>query len=230
MLPESLHAYAISQRGHGNSDRPKGGYTPHDLASDIADFMRSLKISSAIIVGHSMGGTIAQRFALDYPEMTKAVVLVGSFASFQNKASITELRGIVSMLQDPIDSGFVAEFQKSTIFQSVDDNSFKNYVTESMKVPADVWKAIATELLTVDLSIHLPGIQIPTLIIWGDKDLLAPRSDQQLMNKSINSSRLLVYDGIGHAVHWEDPRRFTNDLLDFINNLKPGNKTLTELK
>ncbi|MGZ5191178.1 MAG: alpha/beta fold hydrolase [Flavisolibacter sp.] len=223
LLPDSIHAFSISQRGHGNSDRPAEGYKPEDFASDIADFMRSLKIKSAIIVGHSMGATVAQRFAFDFPEMTKALVLVASFASFQDKAGISELQGIISMLQDPIDSGFVSEFQKSTIFKPVNDNAFKTYVRESMKVPARVWKAIAAETLTVNLSKQLTAIQIPTLIIWGDKDIFCPKSDQELMGRSIRNSRLLIYAEIGHAIHWEDPQRFTKDLLEFINAIKAGN-------
>ncbi|HET9276526.1 MAG TPA: alpha/beta hydrolase, partial [Flavitalea sp.] len=114
LLPESIHAYAISQRGHGSSDRPMGGYSPDDFAVDVADFMRELHINSAIIVGHSMGATIAQRFALDYPYMVKALVLVGSFASFTTNPGVTELRSFIARIEDPVDSGFVYEFQKST--------------------------------------------------------------------------------------------------------------------
>ena len=66
-LPSSIHAFYLSQRGHGNSSKPLTGYHPKDFAKDISAFMKVWNIKSAIIVGHSMGGTVAQRFARDFP-------------------------------------------------------------------------------------------------------------------------------------------------------------------
>ena len=217
LLPGSIHAYVLSQRGHGNSDRPEKGYKPEDFASDIAGFMQRLKIESAIIVGHSMGATIAQRFALDYPQKTKALVLVASFASFKTNPGIAELTGIISKIEDPIDSGFVYEFQKSTLFRPVEASAVRTYVKESMKVPARVWKAVAEETISVDYSQAVKQITVPTLIVWGDKDVFCPEADQYILKNAIKRSTLLIYEGIGHAIHWEDPERFARDLTGFIN-------------
>lgn len=75
-LPLSVHAYVLSQRSQGNSDKPEAGYAPSDFAADVVAFMQKLKIESAVIVGHSMGATIAQRFVLDHPELSKGLVLL----------------------------------------------------------------------------------------------------------------------------------------------------------
>ena len=228
LLPESIHAYAISQRGHGSSDRPVVGYRPDDFALDVADFMRELQINSAVIVGHSMGATIAQRFALDYPYMVKALVLVGSFASFTTNAGIAELRSIVDRIEDPVDSGFVYEFQKSTLFKPILPQALQTYVNESKKLPARVWKAVATEALSVDYSKALENLSMPTLIMWGDKDIFCPESDQYILAKTIRKSTLLIHEGMGHAIHWEDPERFTSDLLSFITTIEENQKVVTE--
>src|SRR3712207_4230490 len=53
-LPASIHAYALTQRGHGDAERPASGYRPQDLAADVAAFMDALGLESAVIVGHSM--------------------------------------------------------------------------------------------------------------------------------------------------------------------------------
>ena len=216
LLPSSIHAYSVSQRGHGNSDRPEKGYNPEDLAMDVADFMQELKIESAIIVGHSMGGTVAQRFALDYPYMTSALVLVSSFASFKTNPGIAELQAVVNKIEDPIDSGFVYEFQKSTIYKSLNPATLQTYVNESMKVPAHVWKSVAEDALNVDYLKALNNISVPTLVMWGDKDVFCPKSDQYLLTKAIKRSTLVIYENIGHAIQWEDPERFTKDILEFI--------------
>ena len=82
-LPSNVHAYALSQRGHGDSDRPSTDYAMSDFAADVADFMKQLKIGPAIIVGHSMGGLIAQQFVLDHPQLSKALVIVSSAPQFK---------------------------------------------------------------------------------------------------------------------------------------------------
>jgi pimeloyl-ACP methyl ester carboxylesterase len=220
LLPPSVHAYAVSLRGHGGSDRPKKGYNPADLALDIADLTNELQTGPAIIVGHSMGATVAQRFALDYPYMTKALVLVASFASFKSNPGISELQGLINKMEDPIDTAFVHEFQKSTSFRPLEPGILQTYVHESLKVPAHVWKAVAQETLSVDYSKELREVYAPALIIWGDKDSFCPESDQYILNKAIKKSTLLKYDNIGHAVQWEAPERFTKDLLQFIDKVE----------
>jgi pimeloyl-ACP methyl ester carboxylesterase len=65
--PENIHAFALSQRGHGDSERPAGDYSPGHFAADVAAFIQQKELGKAIIVGHSMGGVIAQQFVIHYP-------------------------------------------------------------------------------------------------------------------------------------------------------------------
>src|SRR5688500_18250346 len=95
-----------------------------------------------------------------------------------------------------------------------------------MKLPVFVWKAITDQSLCVDDTKELKQIEKPVLIIWGDKDLFCPKSDQETMANTIPGSLLLVYEGVGHAIHWEDPKRFTSDLLDFINRTEENSLTI----
>jgi len=216
-LPLSVHAYVLSQRGHGNSDKPEAGYTPPDFAADVVAFMEKLKIGPAVIIGHSMGATIAQRFVLDHPGLSKALVLIGSLASFKDKPGLVEFSHAVDQLQDPVDSAFVYEFQKSTLAKQIPAPELNMYVMESRKLTVRIWKETMKGMMASDYQNELNKLKVPTLIIWGDKDLIAPKSDQDILLSGIKHSRLNVYEGTGHAVHWEEPVRFTNDLLNFIN-------------
>jgi non-heme chloroperoxidase len=216
-LPSSIHAYAISQRGHGNSGRPQGSYHPKDFAADVAAFMRQMNIRKAVIVGHSMGATIAQRFAIDYPALTSKFVLVGSFASFADNEGITGFSEIIDKLTDPVDTGFIKGFQQSTIVRPVSPDYFTRMCSESQKVPAHVWKSVSKEFFTVNFTKELTAINKPALVIWGDKDSLVPRKDQLALQSAIKGSKLKIYEGTGHAVHWEEPQRFAEDLLEFIS-------------
>ena len=119
-LPGSIHAIAVSQRGHGDSDRPHSGYRTADYAADVSAFLDAAGIERAVVVGHSMGATNAQRLAIDRPERVRGLVLAGSFASYRDNPMVTEFwDSAVSRLEDPIDPAFVRGFQESTLARPV---------------------------------------------------------------------------------------------------------------
>ncbi len=89
-LPDWIHAIALTQRGHGDADRHASGYRTRDFAADVAAFVDAVGLGPAIVVGHSMGGTNAQRFAIDHPERALGIVLAGSFASFSDNPAVME--------------------------------------------------------------------------------------------------------------------------------------------
>lgn len=219
-LPDSIHAFVLSQRGHGNSERPASGYSPRDFAGDLAAFMDVAGIERAIIVGLSMGTTVAQRFAIDYPERTLGLVLIGSFISWRSNQGLVEFsESVISKLTDPIDLGFVLEFQESTLAQQVPPAFLDTIVQESLKVPARVWKAVFESFIEADFSVEIDRIKAPTMIIWGDHDTFCLRNEQETLSEKLNNSRFVVYPGAGHGVHWEGPRHFATDLIDFAKTL-----------
>jgi non-heme chloroperoxidase len=220
-LPTSLHAFALSQRGHGDATRPATGYYPQDFAADLAAFMDTLKLGPAVVVGHSMGSYIAQRFALDYPDRTLGLVLMGSCTTVRgNPVAIGLWDSVVSTLTDPIDPGFVREFQQSTLAQPVPQTLLDTVVQESLKVPARVWKAALAALLDTDFSVELSKIKAPTLIVWGDQDTFFRRREQEALAAAIAGAQLMVYPGAGHGFHWEEPARFAADLVAFTAHVQ----------
>lgn len=219
-LPLSIRVFALSQRGHGDSDRPQAGYHARDFAADVAAFMDTLKLESAVIVGHSMGSYVAQRFVLDYPERALGLVLIGSFVNCRDNPGIVEFwNTAISELTDPIDPDFVREFQESTLGRPVPQAFLKMVIEESLKVPARVWRAAFEGLVKDDFSGEQGKIRIPTLILWGDHDAYFPRTDQDTLAATIADSQLVIYPGVGHALHWEEPERFAADLVGFVKRL-----------
>ena len=217
-FPASIHAYAISLRGFGDSYKPSGNYKPSDFAEDIAAFMDELKIESAIIVGHSMGSIIAQKFALDYPNKTRALVLISSFISIsQNKVAKELSAGIMAMKK--VEYSFVKDFQESTVFKKVDSVYFGRLVAESMKVPLHVWQQTINGLMGEDYSYLLEYIPHPVLIIWGDQDQVCSRTEQEELKSALSNSDLIVFQGIGHAPHWEDPQATAKHIITFVEKV-----------
>jgi non-heme chloroperoxidase len=219
-LPASIRALALTQRGHGDADRPATGYRTRDFAADVAAFADARGLARSIVVGHSMGSINALRFVIDHPDRALGLVLVGSFASFRRNPGLVEFwQSAVAPLEDPIDRDFVREFQASTLVQPVPPPFFDMVVNESLKVPARVWRDAFAGFFEDDFADELGKVAVPTLIIWGDRDNFCPRGDQDTLLAGITGSRLLVYEGAGHSLHWEEPERFAADVAAFVKGL-----------
>lgn len=98
-LPASLHGYAPTQRGHGDAGEPAHGYLPEDFATDIVEFMDSLGIRSAAIVGSSSGGLVSQLVASTYSDRVSALVLISSPASLRDKPAVAAMWEEISALE-----------------------------------------------------------------------------------------------------------------------------------
>jgi len=126
-------------------------------------------------------------------------------------------RSAVEPLRDPIDPDFAAEWQQSTLAGSVAADFFDMVVRECLKAPAAVWRDAFAALFEDDFAADMHRIVRPTLVVWGDRDTMAPAADQERIVRTIEGSRLLTYHGAGHALHWERPARFADDVASFAN-------------
>jgi non-heme chloroperoxidase len=218
-LPSSIHAFAVTQRGHGDADRPASGYRVEDSSADLAAFMDAVELEGAVIVGSSSGGYVAQRFAADHPERALGLVLVGAPRSLRDKPT-PSLLAAVAELSDPIEPAFAREFVDSfALFHPVPPAFLQTMVDESLKAPAHVWRAALQGLLDAVPPTEAAAISAPTLILWGDRDEFLPRSDQEALAAAIAGSRLVIYSDTGHLVLWEQPERVAADVVAIIGRI-----------
>jgi pimeloyl-ACP methyl ester carboxylesterase len=82
-----------------------------------------------------------------------------------------------------------------------------------------VWRAAFAGFFEDDFAAELGAIAAPTLVLWGDRDGLARRIDQDALVAGIAGARLEVYEGTGHALHWEEPERFAAELTSFVERV-----------
>lgn len=219
-LPADLHVMALSQRGHGDSDKPAGGYRPVDFATDVAAFMDTMQIERAVLVGHSMGSINAMRFAIDHPSRVAGLLLAGTMPWFGRPPEMLEFhRQQIVPLVDPVPDAFARDFQLSTLARPIASVMLDGFVAESLKVPAHVWRAAFAGFIDDDFSSRLREIAAPTMIVWGRHDAFCTAADQQAMLGLVRNARLVEYADAGHAVHWEDPKRFADDLTRFVNSI-----------
>jgi pimeloyl-ACP methyl ester carboxylesterase/tetratricopeptide (TPR) repeat protein len=207
--------YALDQRGHGDSDRPATGYAMRDFAADVVAFMDARAIPRAAIVGHSMGSIVAREVARIAPTRVSRLVLVGGSAGVRNPV-VLALRKDVDALVDPVPTAFAREFQVSTTHRPVPPAFMDRAVSESLKLPAAVWRQVIAGI--VDAPAAQPiGARVPTLLLWGDRDAVFPRHEQDVLLRAFRPATLTVYAGTGHALHWEEPDRFARDVLAFLD-------------
>lgn len=214
-LPDSIHAYAYTQRGHADADQPVAGYRVDDHVADVAAFLDAVGVEAAVIVGHSAGGFAAQRFAIDHPDRTLGLVLVAAFRSFADNPGALELWEAVSQFTDTVDREFVREFQESCVARPVPADFLDAIIAGSCQVPARVWKAYLADLLAAAVPTESGAIAAPALIQWGDQDAFVPRGDQDALLAAIPGARLSIYHGTGHCPHWEQPERAAAEITEF---------------
>ncbi|WP_406002304.1 alpha/beta fold hydrolase [Streptomyces sp. NBC_00829] len=223
-LPASLHGYAPTQRGHGDADRPPDGYRPEDFAADLVEFLDAADVGRAVLVAASSGGVAARMVAGSHPDRVSGLILLGVPATLADKPALTGMQGTIDGLTDPVPRAFVEDFMSAMVNRPVARGFIETMIDEALKLPAHVWQQTLQGLLEPDLTATLAGILVPTLVIWGDQDDFLPRSDQQIILDAIHGARLLTYEGVGHAVHWEQPERVVADLVEFAARTVPADR------
>jgi pimeloyl-ACP methyl ester carboxylesterase len=217
VVPPTFRVFAMDQRGHGDADKPADGYALVNFADDVEAFMDAVGLQSAVLLGSSSGGYVAQQVAVQVPDRVDGLVLVGAPRSLRGRPAFADE---VDRLTDPVDPSWVEEsLTWFTRYHEVPDWYIKDRIRDGLRVPAHVWMAGFAGLTAAVPPSESGTITAPTLIIWGERDELLPLQDGYLLAAAIPGSRLIVYEDTGHLVLWEQPERVATDLADFIAGL-----------
>jgi pimeloyl-ACP methyl ester carboxylesterase len=217
LVSVKYRAFAPDQRGHGGSGKPECCYTADDYAADVVAFMDAVGVEEATLVGDSSGGMVAQRVALDYPHRVARLVLIGAPTTLVGNEAVAESGKQILALEDPVPPEFVGEFVLGTIQDPVPEEFLAGAVSESLKVPARVWRGYYEGVIVAaDDTARLGEIGAPTLIIWGERDPILPREEQERRATAIPDATLLVYPETSHLAHWARPEWVARDLEAFV--------------
>jgi pimeloyl-ACP methyl ester carboxylesterase len=220
LLPDRVHAFSLTMRGHGDSGKPSKGYAPQDMAADVAAFLDAHKIERAVIVGHSMGSVVARAFVASYAHRALGLVLVGAFSSLHASADVDQVWQEVRKLGDTIPYEFAREFQVSTLATPIPDDFLAMAIAESQKMPGDAFRQAMGALVAHDHTKMGAAYRGPVLIMWGDKDVFCTKEQQDALRDVFKSATFVAYKGIGHALHWEVPTRFAGDLIPWLQQFE----------
>jgi len=179
-LAQKFSVYAVDLMGHGDSDKPDKRYEIHDYAAGIVEFMDKLGISQAKIIGNSIGGSIALEIAAAYPKRVVRQILVGCPAwpdtwSRVEPLLLYGLRFDINGLPKPTN---VEQLTLSYVHPSQEILEWTNRLRDK----AGIWcKKAHVALALYDIVPRLAKVKCPTLVMFGNKDLL--RANEQLLVK-----------------------------------------------
>jgi non-heme chloroperoxidase len=218
-MAPSLHVFAPTQRGQGEAEGHASGFGLDDLAGDVVAFMDAVGLERALLVGQSSGGYVAQHVAADHPERTLGLVLSGSPRSLRDKPGVTEFLESLAEQLDPPEPAFVREFVVGTLGSPIAPGVVDRLVAESRRASLRVWREALRALVDAEPPTEAATITVPTLVLWGDRDAFIPRADQEALVAAIPGSTLVVYEGCGHSLALEDPRRLAADVAAFATRV-----------
>ena len=229
--------------GHGESAKPRGDYSLGAYASGIRDLMAALGHDRATIVGHSLGGGIAMQFAYQFPERCERLVLVASGGLGKEVSPILKamtlpgaeyllpliltdrLHGVVSRVFGPAASAvgrvgirpdpLLAEIWES--WTRLTDTRAQRAFVHTIRSVID----IAGQRVSARDRLYLAG-EVPTMIVWGDKDAVIPVEHAHVGHQLMPGSRLEIFKGVGHFLPVQEPERFVSVLNDFIATTTPA--------
>ena len=233
--------------GHGRSAKPRGDYSLGAYASGMRDLMGALGFESGTVVGRSLGGGIAMQFAYQYPEYTERMVLVSSgglgrtvhpllrAATLPGSELVMPLIApgwairAGEMLGRAVDGlglhvhSDLAEMARG--YASLNDGDARDAFRHTLRAVVDPGGQRVSALDRLYLAEDMP-----VLLVWGSNDPIIPVGHGRRAHEVIPHSRLVEFEGSGHWPQLDDPERFADVLIDFIETSEPYRFDLDRMK
>ncbi|HEX8090881.1 MAG TPA: alpha/beta fold hydrolase [Blastocatellia bacterium] len=219
VLAEHYRVIAFDNRGVGRSDVPPGPYAISTMASDAAAVMDAAKIEAAHVFGVSMGGMIAQEFALQYPTRVKSLVLGcttcgGPEAAAAEPEVISALSARATMsVEEAIRLMAPYVYDAATPSERLEEDfeirrrtypSSEGYLAQLRGVFS--WRSFD----------RLSLIAVPTLVIHGESDMLVPPANGRLLAESIPGAKLVMLPAASHIFMTDQPEATNQAVLSFL--------------
>jgi pimeloyl-ACP methyl ester carboxylesterase len=210
-LADTYRVLTVDLPGFGWSMAPPVAWGTAEYAGHVERLMRETGMQGAALLGHSFGGRIAIRLAVQQPPLLSRLVLVASSgirprrrAGYYVRVACVKLTRWFFSLPGWGATGQYMISRLSGRFGS------RDYLAAGSMRPTLV------KVVNEDLTPLLPAIQAPTLILWGDRDQEVPRSAMQLMAARIPQARLVVFEGAGHFPYLDQSENFCRTLREFL--------------
>ena len=221
-LSEQYKVLVFDNRGVGQGDSTGDNYSIEQMSDDVMSLLDTLQIKDPIIVGHSLGGAIAQYIAMKHGDQIDQLILCNTFAKF-NDASCKIFEDIIPLHENNSKPSIILNSFISDVISEefLEKNAMREVILEfvdTVKHPqtADGYKGQVAALNAFDSRSWLNKITVPTLVIHAQSDNIVSQDDANYLVNGINNAELNIISG-GHASQVEQPHILCSLITEFIN-------------
>ncbi|RIY42507.1 alpha/beta fold hydrolase [Neopusillimonas maritima] len=212
----------VDLRGHGRSSKPQGPYTIAAMAADVRALLDRLRIEQVVVAGASMGGCVALQFAIDNPDITRALGLIDTTAWYgENAAADWANRAAKARLEG---FGSLVGFQQTRWFGEPFRARHPQVVQESVAVfvanDLTGYEGACHAMGAFDARSKLLGLRMPVSIVVGTEDYATPVAMAQALYQGIPGSRLKTIEGARHLTPLEVPKDITRMLSELRSRVQ----------
>ena len=211
----------FDNRGAGKTDAPAPPYSTAMMADDLAGLLDNTGIDSAHIMGTSLGGMIAQEFALRYPKKVKSLFLASTYCgSWSTIASPETMEAMQSMASLPPKEMMMATLRVSMSQEFCDKNpglldEIAEHMLQEPLQPQGMMGQMSAAI-GHNTCEGLPEIKAPTLVIAGEADRVVPAENSRILAAGIPGAELVILKGKGHMFWFEAESETNRIMLDFL--------------
>jgi 3-oxoadipate enol-lactonase len=211
------HLILLDLPGFGSSDKPRDNYSIEFFSSIVYSVLTAFAYNKIILVGHSLGGMIAQHIASNHPKLVKKLILISATYSF----SSSFCDKINLLFVNIIFKFFYKKFLKSVINRIIskreESKKFRTFYNKALNLPKHVILSTFKNMtLRCNLKSNLSHISAPTLIIHGTNDKIILSSMVNTMNTLISSSEMIEINAAPHRLMIENHEKVNRILDTFI--------------
>jgi pimeloyl-ACP methyl ester carboxylesterase len=231
-LAREHRVFAVDIVGFGRTDKPEVVYTFELMADFVIDFMETMGIDKASLVGNSMGGAISLTVAAKTPKRVEKIILVDPVGLGRGQSPVMRLMAlpvIGNVLTKPSRKGVLRQMQLCLYDPSQARDDFIDRLTAIGALPGNQRSFLSLLRVTsnilgvkkgivADFSARLKKIKAPILMIWGRQDQILPLADGEAAVQKMANGRLHVMDRAGHLPQIDKPEEFNATVLDFLRD------------
>jgi len=221
-LAERFRVVLHDNRGIGASDVPAGPYSAPQMASDVVAVLDDAGIERSHVVATSLGGMIAQELAIEHPERVDRLVLVSTTPGGEGSYPMPEttVRLIAEMPWLPLEESLRRGVENALSPGALAEQPSLVERINALRLahPFDLagWQSQATGGATYNGENRWRSIAAPTLVLHGTTDTVVDYRNSKLLASGIPDARLVLFEGVGHLLFWEQPERFVRVVSDFL--------------
>lgn len=221
-LAQRARVITLDNRGAGRSVVSAQPFTLERMAQDTVAVFEAYGLKSADLIGHSMGGMIAQLVAVSRPDLVARLVLIATHPGAKSAVPATPEARAAMFPQEklPREELVRQQFMVYTApeFIARHRDRFERMLTLRLAnlIPFEMWQLQLQALAQSERAELVRGIRAPTLIIHGRQDALVPFANGEKLRDLIPGARLVGFEGCGHIVNWEKPVETASAIDDFL--------------